>query len=169
VFIDVIYAFFCCANWTNRTDILVFILSIAGCAVYIVDFNHKNDSLTDAGNLAILILRCARDVIRVIRCIWFFRLLYSTMIRLDDHNRYRSNQISKTNAILVNNPSNSSNTTVVTNVATNSPNEIIANINNKYNIHSNNDTPKIRIPSPHDNYNYSCNQNHNNYNPYDSK
>ena len=70
-----------CAKWDNIIDIIVFILSVGLCLMYIV-YPHDND----LDNLSLLILRIFRDVIRIIRCIWFFRFLYLNYINLETFN-----------------------------------------------------------------------------------
>ena len=46
---------YCCSRWDNMMDIIVFLLSAAGCGLYVFDW--KQESLDNADNLLILALR----------------------------------------------------------------------------------------------------------------
>ncbi|ETO27498.1 hypothetical protein RFI_09635 [Reticulomyxa filosa] len=59
---------YCSSGCENVVDIIVFVISAIGCALYLI----------------------TRDIIRIIRCIWFFRLLYTNMIVFKDEKYYRT-------------------------------------------------------------------------------
>eukprot|EP01084_Bolivina_argentea_P177484 306908_1 len=65
------------SGWECWIDIIVLILSIGCCAAYYVDITS-----TDIDNLTMLFVRVIRDIIRIIRCLWFFKMLYSNLITL---------------------------------------------------------------------------------------
>ena len=65
------------SGWECWIDVIVLILSVGCCAAYYFDFADA-----DIDNLTMLFVRVIRDIIRIVRCLWFFKMLYSNLIRL---------------------------------------------------------------------------------------
>merc|ERR1711971_338446 len=76
LFIEMAFAIAAIHDWIRRweswIDLLVLFLSIACCVAYLFDLENAN-----IDNLTMLFVRICRDLIRVVRCVWFFKMLYS--------------------------------------------------------------------------------------------
>ena len=85
------------SGWECWIDIVVLILSIGCCAAYYFDF-----TTADVDNLTMLFVRVIRDIIRIVRCLWFFKMLYSNLIRLGIHKHSKGTEIFHGEPLLAN-------------------------------------------------------------------
>eukprot|EP00485_Elphidium_margaritaceum_P007177 CAMPEP_0202710532 /NCGR_PEP_ID=MMETSP1385-20130828/22503_1 /ASSEMBLY_ACC=CAM_ASM_000861 /TAXON_ID=933848 /ORGANISM="Elphidium margaritaceum" /LENGTH=225 /DNA_ID=CAMNT_0049370087 /DNA_START=150 /DNA_END=827 /DNA_ORIENTATION=+ len=63
------------STWDNKVDVMTMLISVVCCALYATDFG----SSSDIDNLLFLSVRISRDIIRIIRCFFFFRLLHGSL------------------------------------------------------------------------------------------
>ena len=63
--------YLCYSTWDNKVDLVVMILSVLCCIFYATDFAGSSD----IDNFVFLAIRIMRDIIRIVRCYFFFKLL----------------------------------------------------------------------------------------------
>eukprot|EP01083_Nonionella_stella_P176430 617285_1 len=69
------YQYLCKSTMDNKIDAVVMVLSVLCCILYSTDFDNSEDM----DNFLFLGIRITRDVIRIIRCYFFFRLLHENL------------------------------------------------------------------------------------------
>eukprot|EP01083_Nonionella_stella_P197956 727297_1 len=68
--------YLCKSTLDNKVDVIVLILSILCCVLYGTNFEHSSD----IDNLLFLAIRIIRDVIRIVRCYFFFQLIHGNFL-----------------------------------------------------------------------------------------
>ena len=63
--------YLCFSTWDNKVDLVVMILSVLCCIFYATDFAGSSD----IEEFVFLGIRILRDIIRILRCYFFFKLL----------------------------------------------------------------------------------------------
>ena len=67
--------YLCFSTWDNKVDLVVMILSVLCCIFYATDFEGSSD----IEEFIFLAIRIMRDIIRILRCYFFFKLLRGNM------------------------------------------------------------------------------------------
>merc|ERR1719499_3076664 len=83
--IAILHAFNLCKylrHWECWVDMVVVTLSIGCCIMYYIDLTSES-----MDNLTMLFVRIIRDVFRIGRTLWFFKMLYSNLIRLESRRK----------------------------------------------------------------------------------
>eukprot|EP01084_Bolivina_argentea_P212287 360882_1 len=75
--------YLCNSTPDNKLDAFVMVLSIFCLTLYVYDFQDSKIESSDIDNLVFLILRIIRDVIRIIRCYLFFKILHENLADFD--------------------------------------------------------------------------------------